>query len=51
MERLTDVELLETYHRALELKCSPDFIILLFSEIQKRNIEHTTFKRPIDVKV
>jgi hypothetical protein len=51
MERLSDVELLETYDRAKELKCSPDFIILLFNEIQKRNIEHTTMQSPLNVSV
>lgn len=37
LERLSDVELLEAYIRAKELNCSPDFIQLLFEELEKRN--------------
>ncbi|GAA0379802.1 sporulation histidine kinase inhibitor Sda [Bacillus horti] len=37
MDRLSDVELLEAYIRAKELNCSPDFIQLLFEEIERRN--------------
>ena len=39
MERLSDVELIDTYQKARELKCSPDFILLLLDELRKRNIE------------
>lgn len=37
MERLSDVELLEAYLRAKELDCSPEFIQLLFKELEKRS--------------
>jgi|GEM_PF-1027788 len=39
MERLSDTELIETYRKAKELKCSPDFILLLLTEMKKRDIE------------
>jgi hypothetical protein len=39
MERLSDNELIDTYRKAKELKCSPDFILLLLIELKKRDIE------------
>lgn len=44
MERLSDLELIETYQKAKELKCSPDFILLLLTEMKKRDIEITQVK-------
>jgi hypothetical protein len=41
MERLSDLELLETYNKAKELKCSPDFILLLLRELHKRRIRQS----------
>lgn len=43
MERLNDIELIETYFKAKELNCSQDFIVLLYKEMQKRSIEKTMF--------
>lgn len=44
MESLTDGELLETYQRAKNINCSPEFILLLFGELKKRNLEEATLK-------
>lgn len=43
MERLSDLELLDTYQRAKNINCSSDFILLLFGELKKRNLEKTYF--------
>jgi hypothetical protein len=42
MESLTDGELLDTYQRAKNINCSPEFILLLFGELKKRNLEEAT---------
>ncbi|WP_202078496.1 sporulation histidine kinase inhibitor Sda [Caldalkalibacillus salinus] len=52
MKRLTDAELVEAYMRAKELNCSPDFIDLLFEEIERRNIEQTKYElRSVQLKL
>ncbi|MDV2685892.1 sporulation histidine kinase inhibitor Sda [Alkalihalophilus lindianensis] len=38
MEILNDEVLIQSYHKALELKLHEDFIQLLFQEICKRNL-------------
>jgi developmental checkpoint coupling sporulation initiation to replication initiation len=45
MEQLTDKLLLESYYKATELKLSPDFILLIRKEIQKRCLTHKIIKR------
>ncbi len=44
MERLSDIELIDTYRKARELNCSPDFILLLLNELRKRKIEAVKLK-------
>lgn len=38
MEYLSDELLIESYHRAQELKLNPDFLLLIENEIHKRNL-------------
>lgn len=40
MEYLSDELLIESYHRAQELKLNPDFLLLIETEIHKRNLTH-----------
>ncbi|HLR66523.1 sporulation histidine kinase inhibitor Sda [Virgibacillus alimentarius] len=40
MEHLSDELLLESYHKANELNLSPDFILLIKEEIQRRCLMH-----------
>ncbi|MFZ3576469.1 sporulation histidine kinase inhibitor Sda [Virgibacillus sp. DJP39] len=40
MNHLSDELLLESYHKAYELKLSPDFIYLIEKEIHKRRLTH-----------
>ncbi|MDY0408508.1 sporulation histidine kinase inhibitor Sda [Virgibacillus soli] len=40
MEHLSDDLLIESYHKANELKLSPDFILLIKEEINKRQLNH-----------
>ncbi|MFD2209242.1 sporulation histidine kinase inhibitor Sda [Virgibacillus halophilus] len=40
MECLSNELLLDSYHKANELKLSPDFILLIKKEIEKRNLAH-----------
>ncbi|HEX6593126.1 MAG TPA: sporulation histidine kinase inhibitor Sda [Bacillota bacterium] len=40
MEHLPDDLLIESYHKATELKLSPDFITLIEKEIHRRNLCH-----------
>src|SRR5699024_2562772 len=40
MEHLPDDLLIESYHKATELKLSPDFITLIEREILRRNLSH-----------
>ncbi|ALX48149.1 sporulation histidine kinase inhibitor Sda [Lentibacillus amyloliquefaciens] len=38
MEHLSDELLLESYHKANELKLNPDFVYLIEQEIERRNL-------------
>ncbi|MDQ0338995.1 hypothetical protein J2S00_001781 [Caldalkalibacillus uzonensis] len=38
MDRLSDRGLIEAYKKAIEIKCSEDFLHLLLEEIQRRNL-------------
>lgn len=38
MRKLSDELLIETYHKAKKLDLSPDFILLLEKELQRRSI-------------
>jgi developmental checkpoint coupling sporulation initiation to replication initiation len=38
MRKLSDELLIESYFKAQELKLSPDFILLIESEIQRRSL-------------
>ncbi|MBU8879471.1 sporulation histidine kinase inhibitor Sda [Bacillus sp. FJAT-29790] len=40
MRKLSDELLIESYHKARELKLSPDFIRLIETEIHRRGIAH-----------
>lgn len=40
MEHLSNDLLLESYHKANELNLSPDFILLIKKEIQRRCLTH-----------
>ncbi|WP_226036970.1 sporulation histidine kinase inhibitor Sda [Aquibacillus saliphilus] len=40
MEHLSDELLIESYHKANELKLSHDFIYLIEKEIQRRSLIH-----------
>ncbi|GGA68951.1 sporulation histidine kinase inhibitor Sda [Ornithinibacillus halotolerans] len=40
MEHLSDELLLESYHKANELKLSPDFVALIKDEIFRRGLSH-----------
>lgn len=40
MNHLSDELLLESYHKAHELKLSPDFIYLIEKEIYRRRLTH-----------
>ncbi|WP_409289401.1 sporulation histidine kinase inhibitor Sda [Peribacillus sp. SCS-26] len=40
MNKLSDDLLIESYHKARELKLSPDFIQLIESEINRRTLTH-----------
>ncbi len=38
MKRLTDTELVETYFKAKQAKCSEEFLLLLLAEMKRRGI-------------
>lgn len=40
MRKLSDELLIESYHKAKELRLSPDFIRLIETEIQRRALSH-----------
>ncbi|WP_026906260.1 sporulation histidine kinase inhibitor Sda [Paucisalibacillus globulus] len=40
MEHLSDELLIESYHKANELKLSPDFVSLIKDEIYRRGLTH-----------
>ncbi len=40
MEHLSDELLLESYHKANELKLSPDFLALIMDEIHRRRLSN-----------
>ncbi|MBM7691843.1 developmental checkpoint coupling sporulation initiation to replication initiation [Peribacillus deserti] len=40
MNKLSDDLLIESYHKARELKLSPEFIRLIESEIDRRTLTH-----------
>ncbi|WP_313798201.1 sporulation histidine kinase inhibitor Sda [Cytobacillus sp.] len=40
MRKLSDELLIESYHKARELKLSPDFIRLIEIEIHRRSLSH-----------
>ncbi|MBM7554690.1 sporulation histidine kinase inhibitor Sda [Thalassobacillus pellis] len=44
MEHLTDVLLIESYHKAIELNLSKEFIQLIEEELHKRSI-HPSIKK------
>nr|WP_147532433.1 sporulation histidine kinase inhibitor Sda [Bacillus marasmi] len=41
MRKLSDKLLLESYHKAKELKLNPDFICLIEKELKRRSLFHT----------
>jgi hypothetical protein len=45
VHRLKDEEIIDIYFKGKELKCSPEFILIILNELKKRNLYKRTEHR------